>query len=195
MSTENSEAASTSKPRCVLVLGATSEIGGEIATRLAPGMHMVLASRRPADLSALAHTLRESGALGVESLLFDAANFPAHAKLIADVAARYTIEHAVVCFGILGDQQRAESSWEHAAEIATVDYTAQIVALTSLAQQLLAQGTAATITAFRPLRAGGRGGQTTCTVPQKQDWTHFAKDLPTDFMAHPCASLSPDLGS
>lgn len=38
--------------RTLLVLGATSEIGGQIARLLAPGRHVVLAARRAEDLKA-----------------------------------------------------------------------------------------------------------------------------------------------
>ncbi len=141
--------------KAIVILGATSEIGGEIAKLLAPGHQVVLASRRPNDLNQLHCDLLDKGAVGVESIFFDAHDFASHQPLLESIAAKYTIAHAVVAFGILGDQARAEVDWQHAAEIATIDYTAQVVALTALGVVLMGQNTPATITAFSSI-AGWR---------------------------------------
>ena len=50
------------------------------------------------------------------------------------------IEAAIVAFGILGDQARAERDVQHALQIAHTDYLAQISVLTPLASALRAQG-------------------------------------------------------
>lgn len=139
----------------ILILGATSEIGTEIAKLLAPGHHFILASRRPTDLTTLAEQLTQLGATGVETPYFDAEDLPSLHQLIHQTAAKHTITHAIVCFGILGNQHKAETNWEHAAHIATTNYTAQIVALTTLRNVLQKQHTPATITAFSSI-AGWR---------------------------------------
>ena len=46
------------------------------------------------------------------------------------------LELAVVAFGILGDQQRAERDASHAVDIATIDYAAQISLLTLVSQRM-----------------------------------------------------------
>lgn len=140
----------------VLILGATSEIGGEIARRMAPGQTVILASRRPLDLKELEKELQSLGATNTKSLFFDAEDLGSHEALFSDVLRRHRkVEHVVVCFGILGEQARAETDWQHAAQIATVDYTAQVVALTVAAQSLKEQNIPATITSFSSI-AGWR---------------------------------------
>ncbi|KQB85737.1 SDR family oxidoreductase [Corynebacterium lowii] len=114
----------------LLVLGATSEIGGELALRLCAGRPVVLAARRTEGLEELADQLRAAGARSVEVVPFEATDLRAHRGVVKQANP----EIALVCFGILGEQARAEASEEHAAEIATVDYTAQVVALTVLAE-------------------------------------------------------------
>lgn len=131
-------------PPAILLLGATSEIGVEIAKRLANGHHIILASRRPNDLNRLTQQLLKLGATTVEIPYFDADDLPTHQKLIEVTATNYTITHAIICFGILGNQQQAETN-----------YTAQLVALTTLKTTLEKQNTPATITAFSSI-AGWR---------------------------------------
>lgn len=139
----------------ILLLGATSEIGAEIAKRLAQGHHIILASRRPNDLNNLTQQLLKLGATSVETPYFDAEDLPTHQKLIEQAATNHTIAHAIICFGILGNQHQAETNWQHTAQLATINYIAQLVALTSLKTTLEQQNTPATITAFSSI-AGWR---------------------------------------
>lgn len=118
----------------LLVLGATSEIGGELALRLCRGREVVLAARRPEALAPLRSRLLDAGALGVEVHPFEATDLSGSAlRRLLDAR---TPEIAVVCFGILGDQEEAQRNPDHAAQIATVDYTAQVVALTALSEAM-----------------------------------------------------------
>lgn len=140
----------------VLVLGGTSEIGGELASRLAGGRPVVLASRSPEA----APPLEGCGAASVESVRFDAAETSSLRPLVNRVLEEYgAIDYAIVAFGILGDQRRAEYEESHAVEIATTDYVAQIVALTVLADALREHAksaqTRSTIVAFSSI-AGWR---------------------------------------
>lgn len=146
---------SVSLPHAIVILGATSDLGSRITTLLANDHHIVLASRRPADLQPLVQQLYAAGAKSVDVPYFDATDFHATRKLLTPVFAQYTVKHLLVCFGILGDQHRGEHDEHHAAEIATIDYTSQIVALTVAADCLLAQNTPATLTAFSSI-AGWR---------------------------------------
>ena len=136
----------------VLILGATSEIGGEIAARLAPGRRVVLAARRVEALAEVEAAVIAAGAVNVEKLHFEATDHSAHRGIIESVGE---ISHAVVCFGILGDQKRAEHDEHHAVEIATVDYASQVSALTVLSDVLRKQSSPATIIAFSSI-AGWR---------------------------------------
>lgn len=130
----------------VLVLGGRSEIGVAVAERLAArgAATVVLAARRPDDLAAESAGVARAGAASgttVDTVGFDADDLSCHRPLLDDVAARHgRIDVAVVAFGILGDQARAESDAAHAAAVVHTDYLAQVHLLTELAQVLRAQG-------------------------------------------------------
>ncbi|MFT4042014.1 MAG: SDR family NAD(P)-dependent oxidoreductase [Gordonia sp. (in: high G+C Gram-positive bacteria)] len=125
----------------LVVFGGRSEIGLAVAQRLAAGRTVVLAARRPYALSAEATELRAAGATDVVTIGFDADDTQSHTALIERLAHSYgPIDIAVVAFGILGDQRRAEHDVAHALQIAHTDYLAQISVLTPLATTLREQG-------------------------------------------------------
>lgn len=117
----------------LLLLGGTSDIGGEVAARLCAGRDVVLAGRRPGELGDIEKRMREAGAASVRSIEFDAVDLASHRFVVERAAESGPITTAIVAFGILGDQERAEHDEEHAAQIAMVDYTAQVSMLTVLA--------------------------------------------------------------
>jgi len=113
-----------------LLLGGTSEIGLELTRRLCKGRPVVLAARRETDPG----PLLDAGATAVHHLDFEAGDLGSHRDVVTRaVELTGGVGTAVVAFGILGDQARAERDEAHAAEIATVDYTAQVSVLTVLA--------------------------------------------------------------
>lgn len=125
----------------VLVLGGRSEIGLEVAVRLAPGRAVVLAARRSDDLAAEVARVADAGATAVHTVEFDADDTAAHPALLAEIAAGHgPIGIAVLAFGVLGDQARAERDPAHALAVVHTDYVAQISVLTVLANLLRAQG-------------------------------------------------------
>jgi short-subunit dehydrogenase len=125
----------------VLILGARSEIGTELARRLAPGATVVLAARRADRLGAQVSAIRSAGALAVHARDFDADDLAAHGPLVASVIAEHgPIATAVLAFGILGDQARAETDAAHAVAIVHTDYVAQVSLLTELAAAMRAAG-------------------------------------------------------
>ncbi|MEX3558268.1 SDR family oxidoreductase [Corynebacterium sp. LK2522] len=141
MSAQNNTAgqASTSPqiPGAVLVLGGRSDIGTEIAALLAPGRRVVLAARGDEGIDKQCSRLRAAGASEVDFLDFDALDMDNHRAVVRrarEVAGEITT--AVVAFGILGDQDRAETDEAHAAHIAQLDYTAQVSMLTVLADEM-----------------------------------------------------------
>lgn len=139
----------------VLVLGATSDIGSEIARRLAPGSTIVLAARRLEACTELATELHSLGAVRVEMQYFDALDLGSHATIVEYATSLGSVSHAVVCFGILGDHERALGEPEHAVEIANIDYVAQVSMLLTLAKALRGQTAPARIFAFSSI-AGWR---------------------------------------
>ncbi|MEU8897452.1 SDR family NAD(P)-dependent oxidoreductase [Nocardia sp. NPDC048505] len=125
----------------VLVLGGRSEIGLEVARRLAPGRVVILAARRSAELTEEIAAVRAAGASAVHGVEFDADDTAAHAALLEKVAAEHGgIGVAVLAFGILGDQARAEQDPAHAVAVVHTDFVAQVSVLTTLATLLRAQG-------------------------------------------------------
>ncbi|MBH0779704.1 SDR family NAD(P)-dependent oxidoreductase [Nocardia bovistercoris] len=125
----------------VLILGGRSEIGVEVARRLAPGRVVVLAARAGGSLDEQVAVLTAAGAEAVHTVEFDGDDVTSHAALLEKIDAEYGgIGVAVLAFGKLGDQARAEQDPAHALEVVHTDYVAQISVLTTLANLMRARG-------------------------------------------------------
>ena len=125
----------------VVIFGGRSEIGMELARRLAPRATVVLAARRADQLTEQTAALREAGATRIDTTEFDADDLASHGPLVASIiAAHGPIGIAVLAFGILGDQARAEADAAHAVAIVHIDYVAQVSLLTHLAAQMRTAG-------------------------------------------------------
>ncbi|WP_138843299.1 SDR family NAD(P)-dependent oxidoreductase [Rhodococcus pyridinivorans] len=124
----------------VVIFGGRSEIGVEVATRLAPGRTVILAARRADDLADECAAVRVAGATAVHPVEFDADALDTHTAVLDRIVAFGPIDVAVLAFGILGDQAHAETDAAHAVSIVHTDYLAQVALLTDLAQRLRAQG-------------------------------------------------------
>ena len=121
----------------VVIFGGRSEIGVELAIRLAPGSTVVLAARGADRLDEQIAAIRGAGAVAVHSMEFDADKLDSHGRLVATLISEYgPIDIAVLAFGILGDQARAEADPAHAVAIVHTDYVAQISLLTLLANAM-----------------------------------------------------------
>ena len=125
----------------LLILGGRSDIGGQLARQLCSGRQVVLAARERSgqsiaedpSIQALSSELYDLGASAVHAKPFEALDFGSHRQLIAEISQEVgEITTAVVAFGMLGDQERAEINESHAVDIAQVDYTAQVSLLTVL---------------------------------------------------------------
>ena len=131
----------------VVIFGGRSEIGVELAIRLAPGATVVLAARRADDLDEQVAAVQEAGATAVHVREFDADDVESHGPLVdAMVAEHGSIGTAVLAFGILGDQARAEKDPAHAAAILHTDFVAQAALLTVLAETMRAAGRGTIVT-------------------------------------------------
>ena len=125
----------------VLILGGRSEIGIELALRLAPGATVILAARNADRLGEQVAALKEAGAATVHTREFDADDLPSHGPLVASIIDDHgPIGTAVLAFGILGDQARAETDAAHAVAIVDTDYVAQVSLLTHLAAAMRTAG-------------------------------------------------------
>jgi short-subunit dehydrogenase len=127
--------------RTVLILGGRSEIGSELAVRLASGASVVLAARNADRLSEQAAAILAAGAAAVSTREFDADDVESHGPLVASIIAEHgPIDTAVLAFGILGDQGRAEIDAAHAVAVVHTDYVAQVSLLTHLAAAMRQAG-------------------------------------------------------
>jgi short-subunit dehydrogenase len=125
----------------LVIFGGRSEIGAELAQRLAPGATVVLAARDADRLAEQIAAVRNSGAAAVAVREFDADDLGSHAALVESIVAEHgPIDTAVLAFGILGDQTRAETDPAHAVAIVHTDYVAQVSLLTVLASTMRAAG-------------------------------------------------------
>lgn len=125
----------------VLIFGGRSEIGVELATRLAPGATVVLAARGADRLAEQVAAVRAAGATAVHTVEFDADDLASHGPLVDKLVGEFgPIGTAVLAFGILGEQARAETDAAHAVAIVHTDYVAQISLLTHLASAMRTAG-------------------------------------------------------
>jgi len=87
----------------VLILGGRSEIGIELARRLAPGATVILAARKADHLADQVAAVLAAGATAVHTKEFDADDLDSHGPLVASTVADHgPIDTAVLAFGILG---------------------------------------------------------------------------------------------
>ncbi len=102
---------------------------------------VVLAARRSDDLRPQVDELRAAGATAVPTVEFDADDTAAHEAFLDRVEAAHGLaDDVVVAFGILGDQQRAETDAAHAVAIVHTDYVAQVSLLILLAHRMRRRG-------------------------------------------------------
>ena len=129
-----------------MVFGGRSEIGLELAQRLAPGTTVVLAARGADRLDAQLAAVRDARAAAVHAVEFDADDLASHGPLVERIVGEFgPIGTAVLAFGMLGDQARAETDAAHAVAIVHTDYVAQISLLTHLATAMRAAGRGALV--------------------------------------------------
>jgi len=125
----------------VVIFGGRSEIGLELATRLAPGATVLLAARGADRLDEQVAAVRAAGAAAVHTVEFDADDLASHGPLVDKIVGEFgPLGIAVLAFGILGDQARAEADADHAVAIVHTDYVAQVSLLTHLATAMRAAG-------------------------------------------------------
>ncbi|MEL4359048.1 MULTISPECIES: SDR family NAD(P)-dependent oxidoreductase [unclassified Luteococcus] len=137
----------------ILLLGGRSGIGLAIVEALLaehPGSDVLLAQRpRPEEADGerarVAERLRAAGAGAVEVLDFDALALDTHQALVERVFSTHRVGHAVVAFGVLGDQRQARSDVGAAQRLLTVNATAAVGIGVALANAMRRQGGGAII--------------------------------------------------
>jgi decaprenylphospho-beta-D-erythro-pentofuranosid-2-ulose 2-reductase len=147
----------TSTPRKILVLGATSGIA-EATCRIwaAQGASLFLVARNAEKLAAVAADLKVRGASYVGTAVADLDDTEKHPELLAHAVNSLTgMDIAYLAHGILGDQLQAEQDFNTAAQILHTNFMAPVSLLTWLANYCVQRhaGTLAVISSV----AGDRG--------------------------------------
>lgn len=146
-------------PRKILILGALSAMALASARRFAAqGASFVLTGRNDEALEREAADLRARGAVAVSTEALDLANTTDFDGLMARASTKMGgLDTVLVFYGLLGDQETAETSPEHAALIVDVNFTSatQWVLAASRALEAEAGGNGVLITASSV--AGDRG--------------------------------------
>lgn len=133
---ESGTAGSDTGGPVVAVFGGRSEIGLAIAERLAPGATVVLAAR-PGPMAEARATVEAAGAARVLCLEFDADSLDSQRETLDRIERDAgPIDTAVLAFGILGDQDRAETDPAFAASVLHTDFTAQASLLIDLSARM-----------------------------------------------------------
>jgi len=145
------------RPRGVLVLGGTSEIGLAIACALVRrgASHVWLAGRDEAAIRAATENLHPAE---VHTLPFDALDPAWHAPVTAAAFATGEIDVVVLAFAVLGDQRTYEADPAAAAAAASTNFTGGVSAGLHVARALAAQGhgtlvVLSSVAAARPRRS------------------------------------------
>jgi decaprenylphospho-beta-D-erythro-pentofuranosid-2-ulose 2-reductase len=122
-------------PRKIMVLGATSGIA-EACVRLwaERGEHLYLVARNAERLAAVAADAKTRGAGYVDFAVADLDDVASHAQLLAKaVNSLAGLDVAYLALGVLGEQPKAERSFEEAAKILHTNFVAPVSLLTWLA--------------------------------------------------------------
>jgi decaprenylphospho-beta-D-erythro-pentofuranosid-2-ulose 2-reductase len=140
----------------VLILGATSDMAVAIARKFAAeGYSVTLAARNTERLQAIEADLRVRFKGNVYSVAFDALDFAGHENFYLTLPEKPDV---VVCvFGLLGDQQKAQSEWKACEEILQSNYVGAVSILNVVANHFESKrkGTIVGISSV----AGDRGRQ------------------------------------
>lgn len=137
----------------ILILGGTSEIGGEVAARLANHNTVILAARRLEALDPVASRLIDGGAVAVHRVYFDADDLKSHERVLDEAWQHGPVDTVIVAFGILGDQAECEESGAMTAKTIHTDFTAQAAIVTDIVSRMEADAEAGRV----PVRDGVAG--------------------------------------
>ncbi len=126
----------------ILVLGGTSPIARALALRFAGrGAHLYIAARDAEEGARIASDIQLRSGAPAFAGVFDAADFASHSALIERASAELGgLEGVILCFGTLGDEERAQVDPAEALAVINQNYTGAVSLLTLAAAKLEAQG-------------------------------------------------------
>jgi len=140
----------------VLLLGAYSDIGQALAhTYAKKGYGVWLAGRDSEKLSDQQADLTVRYESEISCFTFDAMDMASHADFVDGLPGLPDI--TICIFGLLGDQEKGQSDWDHAYRILTTNFTGAVSILNILANRYEQQGDG-TIVGISSV-AGERGRQ------------------------------------
>lgn len=138
----------------LLILGAASDIAKAVAYRFArEGYHVTLAARRPEQLETLASDLKIRHNIQAEAVHFDALDYGSHAEFYEQLSPKPDV--AVLVFGYLGSQEKAQTDFAEAKQIIDSNYTGAVSILSLIANDF-ERRRSGTIIGFSSV-AGDRG--------------------------------------
>lgn len=127
----------------VLVAGATSAIGRAVAAAFARrGYRIAVAGRNAEETRRIAADLALRYRVPTESFRFDALAPETHEALVARAVewAGDSLKGAVLCYGIMGDQEQAQRDTAEARRIVDASFTGVASMLEALARRFEARG-------------------------------------------------------
>lgn len=143
----------------VLILGATSRIARELASRYAEkGLAVAVAARDEGEAERIASDLAVRYQVPTQAVAFDATDFDSHPRLVEAVGIELgPIEVALVAFGDMADQAAAQQDFATARRIIDVNYTGAASICEALASHMEARNRGAIVGITSV--AGDRGRQ------------------------------------
>jgi decaprenylphospho-beta-D-erythro-pentofuranosid-2-ulose 2-reductase len=116
----------------VLILGATSDMAIAITRKYATeGYSITLAARSLGKLRPLQSDIQIRHNAEVYLSEFDAIDFKSHQAFYSNLIVKPDV--AICVFGLLGDQQRAQTNWSECIEIINSNYTGAVSILNIIA--------------------------------------------------------------
>lgn len=127
----------------ILVLGGGSDIALATCRKLAAARRprIVLGVRKPEAHADAVAALQAAGASEVTAVAFDATDFGSHEAFVQSVFDRFgDFDVVLVAFGVLGEQETAETDLRAALEIVQTNYTGAVSVTVPIAERLKQQG-------------------------------------------------------
>jgi decaprenylphospho-beta-D-erythro-pentofuranosid-2-ulose 2-reductase len=140
--------------KVLLILGAKSDIGLAIAHEFAAqGFNLILAARDAVSLNVNKSDLEVRYRNTVDIVDFDVLDYTSHSRFYEALPCRPDVVASVI--GYLGEQDKAQSDFEHAHKIIDTNYTGPVSILSCIAEDMAVRKSGALIAVSSV--AGDRG--------------------------------------